>query len=517
MKYLMLDTNIYIDMVVSRNRSHKAESYDQLKKLLDYSEIKLIVPRIVITEVFRHIDNEIDKIGEHVKNVKNSADDLYWINHGEALEIFNKILKETKSSLNSLKDEYASSSDNYKKIYKEFFNQIFDNENCIILDENQHITFKAMQRSLYKKRPFHYEDKDKLKDSMADAIIIETLININDLININKEDNIYFISRNTKDFSDNYIDDLFHMDILRDLEAKHINDKIKYSTLFSKTLLEEFKDELDSSGLTEIYEEEAKYERRLQVEQSYKLLDDFERESVGLLSLSADYEEVIAGTNDIINFMNLFEEMKNEILEYCNDYNDSYYSLESMINETSLEELQNILNDNRLLVEIIDASKNENCIREKIIDLINLKIGGEDYASFGEEFVYDDYFSINNTLVTFKDEKNNEYNLKTEGYLNPSSGESDYISIYLYNGDISIAEGDIEIYYGYINYNEDGNVSDGAKQRIELNITNILSRLTEIKDEIICSLNNKILKLDGLKYFLEGLVKDYSNIQKNYV
>ncbi|CEP83714.1 Uncharacterised protein [[Clostridium] sordellii] len=34
MKYLMLDTNIY--MVVSRNGSHKADSYYQLKKLLDY-------------------------------------------------------------------------------------------------------------------------------------------------------------------------------------------------------------------------------------------------------------------------------------------------------------------------------------------------------------------------------------------------------------------------------------------------------------------------------------------------
>ena len=35
MKYLMLDTNIYIDMVVARNGSHKADSYYQLKKLLD--------------------------------------------------------------------------------------------------------------------------------------------------------------------------------------------------------------------------------------------------------------------------------------------------------------------------------------------------------------------------------------------------------------------------------------------------------------------------------------------------
>ncbi|AUN14324.1 PIN domain-containing protein [Paraclostridium sordellii] len=66
MKYLMLDTNIYIDMVVSRNGSHKADSYYQLKKLLDYEQIRLLVPKIVITEVFRHIDNDIDKVGHYI-------------------------------------------------------------------------------------------------------------------------------------------------------------------------------------------------------------------------------------------------------------------------------------------------------------------------------------------------------------------------------------------------------------------------------------------------------------------
>ena len=66
MKYLMLDTNIYIDMVVSRNGSHKADSYYQLKKLLDYGQIRLLVPKIVITEVFRHIDNDIDKVGHYI-------------------------------------------------------------------------------------------------------------------------------------------------------------------------------------------------------------------------------------------------------------------------------------------------------------------------------------------------------------------------------------------------------------------------------------------------------------------
>ena len=152
MKYLMLDTNIYIDMVVSRNESHKADSYYQLKKLLDYGEIRLIVPKIVITEVFRHIDNEIDKIGRSINEIKKRANDLYWINHNEELEKFNKILNPAKFSINNLVDEFDKNSKEYKTKYRELLNKLYTNHNCFIVEENQDIVFKAMQRSVYKKK-----------------------------------------------------------------------------------------------------------------------------------------------------------------------------------------------------------------------------------------------------------------------------------------------------------------------------------------------------------------------------
>ena len=40
MKFLMLDTNIYINMIVARDKSHKSESYEKLKNLFEYGEIK---------------------------------------------------------------------------------------------------------------------------------------------------------------------------------------------------------------------------------------------------------------------------------------------------------------------------------------------------------------------------------------------------------------------------------------------------------------------------------------------
>lgn len=57
--------------------------------------------------------------------------------------------------------------------YRELLNKLYTNDNCFILEENQDILFKVMQRSLYKKRPFYYGEKDNGKDSTADAVIIK--------------------------------------------------------------------------------------------------------------------------------------------------------------------------------------------------------------------------------------------------------------------------------------------------------------------------------------------------------
>ena len=419
MKYLMLDTNIYMDMVVARNGSHKADSYYQLKKLLDYGQIKLIVPKIVITEVFRHIDNEIGKVGHSINEIKKRANDLYWINHNEELEKFNKILAPAKSSINKLVDEFNGSSEEYKKKYRELLNKLYINENCFVIEENEQIVFKAMQRSIHKSRPFHYGGKDNDKDSIADAIIIETLINIKSIIDISHEDCIYFISRNPVDFSvdKNQKKNILHKDILSSIEEQEIDDIVKYSTLFTNTLLQEFKEEIEAVGLTEELEAEAEYERKLELQESYKLQDDYERESVGLSSLSTNYEEIISESDDVANFIQLLEEIREEIIRTCDEYYDKYYELEELVENKSLEELQVIINNNPLIQMFIDDCEDKYELKDVIKELIQWKIGDEDYADFGEQIKVENIFSINNNLFTFSDGFKNEYKLVSVGYI----------------------------------------------------------------------------------------------------
>lgn len=500
MKYLMLDTNIYIDMVVSRNGSHKADSYYQLKKLLDYGQIRLIVPNIVITEVFRHIDNEIDKVGRSINEIKRRANDLYWINHNEELEKFNKILNPAKLSINKLVGEFEKNSKEYKTEYRELLNKLYTNENCFIVEENQDIVFKAMQRSVYKKRPFHYGGKDNDKDSTADAIIIESLINIRSLIDISNEDYIYFISRNPVDFSvdKSQNKNVLHEDILSSIQEQGMSDKVKYSTLFTNTLLQEFREEIEAVGLTEELEKEAEYERRLAIQESHDLQDDYERESAGLLSLSTNYEEVISELDSVVKFMELIKEVKAEIRSKCEEYFDKYYELQELVENKDLDELNQIINSNPLLQVFIDDCEEEDEIKDTIKSLIELKIGEEDYADFVEEFKADDYFSINDTLLTFSDGLKNKYKLITSGFLNPRNDGEDTIYLSLYKNDRVIQESEINIYYGFINFNDDGNVDDGAKEQILVNIDNLLIELVQIKESIFTDLEIKINKFQNM-------------------
>lgn len=357
-----------------------------------------------------------------------------------------------------------------------------------------------MQRSIHKSRPFHYGGKDNDKDSIADAIIIETLINIKSIIDISHEDCIYFISRNPVDFSvdKNQKKNILHKDILSSIEEQEMDDIVKYSTLFTNTLLQEFKEEIEAVGLTEELEAEAEYERKLELQESYELQDDYERESVGLSSLSTNYEEIISESDDVANFIQLLEEIREEIIRTCDEYYDKYYELEELVENKSLEELQVIINNNPLIQMFIDDCEDKYELKDIIKELIQWKIGDEDYADFGEQIKVENIFSINNNLFTFSDGFKNEYKLVSVGYISPGNGNEDTISIGLYKGDKLIEEGSINIYYGFIEYNDDGNVCDGADEYIEVNIEKLLSKLIDIKEDVIKELNIKTTKFQGL-------------------
>ena len=52
-----------------------------------------------------------------------------------------------------------------------------------------------------------------------------------------------------------------------------------------------------------------------------------------------------------------------------------------------------------------------------------------------------------------------------------------------------LAKGEIEVYYGYLNFNEDGNAADGCSEEITIKFDYIIARLEELEEEYQEKLN----------------------------
>lgn len=69
MKYILIDTNIFLDVLVDRKNQVSSKLVETFEKLLDYDEIKLIIPSIVKFKTYKHIDEEFDKVNVNLKKV----------------------------------------------------------------------------------------------------------------------------------------------------------------------------------------------------------------------------------------------------------------------------------------------------------------------------------------------------------------------------------------------------------------------------------------------------------------
>ena len=80
MKYLLIDTNIFLDMIIDRKNNFSSSLLKSFIKLLDYDEIKLLLPSIVIHETYKHIGDELSKVGKTIKEAKKAIGEIYGIN-----------------------------------------------------------------------------------------------------------------------------------------------------------------------------------------------------------------------------------------------------------------------------------------------------------------------------------------------------------------------------------------------------------------------------------------------------
>lgn len=429
MKYILLDTNIYIDMIVSRNSSHKPHSFDHMMKLLNHGEIRVIVPNIIITEVKRHLRKEIEKIEVHLKNAKKATKNLYWINASEEIQSFENKL----SDINGELDDLIRLMDNNKQTHIDYyvakFEELFAHPKTLTIVENQQIIYEAMRRNLYKIRPFHYEDGSK--DSLADAVIIETILDFIDSHTLNENDSIYFISRNYKDFSDENDRASFHRDIQESIDAKKSPVGLFYREHFTKTLLEDFSSETSNAELQEELEKELKREidAEFEILQYHRDEIDQNRSYGGLDPLNSDWEQKISEEPEIEELLGLITTIKNELIAKYGE-----------VEEQSLT-------DNEL-------------------------------------WECKDYFKIDQeNIFSFEDFEHNIYQLVCNGELDPREDDSDIVDLTIYKNEEIYKQGSISVYYGWLQFDEEGH-PDGALQKIDVELSDIKEALFEIKSNI---------------------------------
>lgn len=512
MKYLLLDTNIYVDMIITRDKAHNPHLFENFLKLLNSDKIKLIVPSVIKTETFRHINDEINNIGIDVKNLSSNIKNLHWINKAEELDKFNKDLSKLKDGVKSLRTEFDKNSDSYEKHYKSLFDKIFTNKNSITVNENMDIILKAKQREIHKKRPYHYREN---KDSVADAIIAETLINIGDIIKLDKDDIIYFVSKNKKDFSEEKNENILHKDIMNDIKEKSVFKNIEYRLNLSATLFREFKKELDELGIAEElkrqYEEEMR-ELKKQLEEEQKALEeehyyellDYEREMCGLSSLknAEDYEEILSEDPEISELIDNICEIKENLSIKADEFYWKYDELVESIRKKSIDELKSILKNNPLFNILLDIDIDADNFDDVTYDILfsfKEAIGDEEYVKFIEDFDCIDYFSLDDTLLSFSDSEDNKYVMQVDGILSPENGGIDNIYINIRKNSNVISKATIEINYGYGEINDDGNVGNGCEESIEIyNVDEVHDKLVNIIEEVINDINNKIDKMDKI-------------------
>lgn len=478
MNYVLLDTNIIIDMVVDRRNQINNKLLNKFLKLLDFDEIKLVVPEIIKTETYRHLNEEINNVGKQIEKVLDNIGNLYGVStlemEGLDLSVYKK---KARKELNDALTLFDSKREAYKADIFKSIDLIFSHKNCIQIEDIS-LMDMVLKRKIYKRAPFHKVEKE----SNGDGVITESLININQFVDVNEKDIIYFVTGNYKDFSNPNKKSELHPDILEDLQKKNLKDIVKYISSFEKLIGSELRDNVKNAELLEEMEEDMKEREREIAEQYESDIEDTIRESVGLSSLSSfesNVEEVLQLSDFSSALNNLsegFSSIKDSIEELKWFYEDGFIDLLSNVPTNSLKNLLMKLSE---ICPDIEEDTLEGIFtlqewsKEKYTELLEYKIEGHfECIEYGKKY---NVYSL----------EQEEYTLEfDEMYLLPSTGEKDEIDIRLrgeYEEEVWYAQ--VDISYGEVKLDDDGGIADAFEEGVYLEDNGIVDKLRELLNE----------------------------------
>lgn len=499
MRYVMIDTNIFIDMIIDRKHNVSGKLVESFIKLLDFDEIKLIVPTIVVYETNKHLEEQLAEVGKKIKTAIKSLEDIYGIN---GYEIDGLEIKEYKSNsikqLTELYTKYESNKADYLRGIKATIKRIFEHPNCISVADTEQLRSLCLQRRIYKRAPFHHEKKE----SYADGLIVETLVHLLDHITLEESDTITFVTGNTSDFSKPAQKKELHEDICEDLRKTGLDEKVKYITSFGELIGAELKQEVNNANLKEEFEKEMQEQEEMTMEQFYAEAEDLERESVGLTALG-DFEnkflESFYESQFVDQLKELFERIKNcfselEDIEYF--YTEELQDHVCAIEAEEIAEFIEKWNDLMRNLDETPVFDDISGIRE-IIDWIEQKANSNDYSDVNTSLP--DSIQYGDNIIIYGLEKEEYRLIMDELYLSCENGEIDWLNMAIWCGGEKCASGNIEITYGFVDFDDDGGIGDSCDEDILYQTSEIIEFIEEIAEVFEKYVNKESVIVDKIR------------------
>lgn len=159
----------------------------------------------------------------------------------------------------------------YQRDIQKVIELLFSHKNTIEIDDVDLIS-SVMRRRIYKRAPFHKEEKE----SFGDGTITETLVNIKNNVDVKPEDKVFFVTGNYQDFSETEKDkNRLHHHIEEDLQKAGLGTQVVYIRSFNYLIYPNLRPNIENANLVEEFEAEMKAEE----ESLYRELDDDLRES----------------------------------------------------------------------------------------------------------------------------------------------------------------------------------------------------------------------------------------------
>ena len=167
MKYLLFDTNIYINMIVNRRNNISTKLITDFAALVAIGGIKIILPEIVKYETYNHLNEEIDAIGLLLDRQISGIKNLYWLTGLQEDEIDIEVYKRNaKKPLQELLDIFNRQHSKYSSELKESIENIFCSEYTKVVNTSEELIQRVMKRKIFKKAPLHTDNKESLADAL---------------------------------------------------------------------------------------------------------------------------------------------------------------------------------------------------------------------------------------------------------------------------------------------------------------------------------------------------------------